>query len=224
MKGKLILIEGTDCSGKETQSKKLIENLEKNNKKVCYFCFPNYESPTGKIVGGPYLGKSYICDGWFKEKAPNVDSKVSSLYFAADRKYNINKIIDKLNDGYNVILDRYVYSNMAHQGGKWKTKEERDEMYNWLSKLEFDLLELPKADIKVFLHMPYNAINKLKAGRIEKLDQNEEDKEHLLNAENAYKEIAKKYNFYTIECTDNKRIKTIEEIQNELYNYIKDLL
>ena len=97
-------------------------------------------------------------------------------------------------------------------------------MYNWLSKLEFDLLELPKADIKVFLHMPYNAINKLKAGRIEKLDQNEEDKEHLLNAENAYKEIAKKYNFYTIECTDNKRIKTIEEIQNELYNYIKDLL
>lgn len=224
MKGKLIVIEGTDCSGKETQSKKLIENLEKNNKKVCYFCFPNYESPTGKIVGGPYLGKNYICDGWFKEKAPNVDSKVSSLYFAADRKYNINKIIDKLNDGYNVILDRYVYSNMAHQGGKWKTKEERDEMYNWLSKLEFDLLELPKADIKVFLHMPYNAINKLKAGRIEKLDQNEEDKEHLLNAENAYKEIAKKYNFYTIECTDNKRIKTIEEIQNELYNYIKDLL
>ena len=94
MKGKLIVIEGTDCSGKETQSKKLIENLEKNNKKVCYFCFPNYESPTGKIVGGPYLGKSYICDGWFKEKAPNVDSKVSSLYFAADRKYNINKIID----------------------------------------------------------------------------------------------------------------------------------
>lgn len=224
MKGKLIVIEGTDCSGKETQSKKLIENLEKNNKKVCYFCFPNYESPTGKIVGGPYLGNSYICDGWFKEKAPNVDSKVSSLYFAADRKYNINKIIDKLNDGYNVILDRYVYSNMAHQGGKWKTKEERNEMYNWLSKLEFDLLELPKADIKVFLHMPYNAINKLKAGRIEKLDQNEEDKEHLLNAENAYKEIAKKYNFYTIECTDNKRIKTIEEIQNELYNYIKDLL
>ena len=224
MKGKLIVIEGTDCSGKETQSKKLIENLEKNNKKVCYFYFQNYESPTGKIVGGSYLGKSYICDGWFKEKAPNVDSKVSSLYFAADRKYNINKIIDKLNDGYNVILDRYLYSNIAHQGGKWKTKEERDEMYNWLSKLEFDLLELPKADIKVFLHMPYNAINKLKAGRIEKLDQNEEDKEHLLNAENAYKEIAKKYNFYTIECTDNKRIKTIEEIQNELYNYIKDLL
>ena len=221
---KLIVIEGTDCSGKETQSNKLIENLRRDNIKVCKYSFPNYTSPTGKIVGGPYLGKSYICDGWFPEKAPNVDAKVSSLYFAADRKYNIKQIEDKLNSNYNVILDRYVYSNMAHQGGKWKTKEERDEMYNWLSKLEFDLLELPKADIKVFLHMPYNAINKLKAGRIEKLDQNEEDKEHLLNAENAYKEIAKKYNFYTIECTDNKRIKTIEEIQNELYNYIKDLL
>ena len=89
---KLIVIEGTDCSGKETQSNKLIENLRRDNIKVCKYSFPNYTSPTGKIVGGPYLGKSYICDGWFPEKAPNVDAKVSSLYFAADRKYNIKQI------------------------------------------------------------------------------------------------------------------------------------
>lgn len=221
---KLIVIEGTDCSGKETQSNKLIENLRRDNIKVCKYSFPNYTSPTGKIVGGPYLGKSYICDGWFPEKAPNVDSKVSSLYFAADRKYNIKQIEDKLNSNYNVILDRYVYSNMAHQGGKLKTKEERNNMFIWLEKLEFDLLELPEADIKIFLHMPFLESLKLKEGREEKLDQNEEDKEHLLNAEIAYKELAEKYNFKIIECTYEGRIKSIDEIQNELYSYVKSLL
>ena len=221
---KLIVIEGTDCSGKETQSNKLIEKLRRDNIKVCKYSFPNYTSPTGKIVGGPYLGKSYICDGWFPEKAPNVDAKVSSLYFAADRKYNIKQIEDKLNSNYNVILDRYVYSNMAHQGGKLKTKEERNNMFIWLEKLEFDLLELPEADIKIFLHMPFLESLKLKEGREEKLDQNEEDKEHLLNAEIAYKELAEKYNFKIIECTYEGRIKSIDEIQNELYSYVKSLL
>ena len=92
MKGKLIVIEGTDCSGKETQSNLLIEKLKKENIRIEKFSFPNYNSPTGKIVGGPYLGKSYICEGWFEEGAPNVDPKVSALYYAADRLYNIDKI------------------------------------------------------------------------------------------------------------------------------------
>ena len=113
---------------------------------------------------------------------------------------------------------------MAHQGGKLKTKEERNNMFIWLEKLEFDLLELPEADIKIFLHMPFLESLKLKEGREEKLDQNEEDKEHLLNAEIAYKELAEKYNFKIIECTYEGRIKSIDEIQNELYSYVKSLL
>ena len=147
MKGKLIVIEGTDCSGKETQTKTLVKRLEKENIACVRLCFPNYDSPTGKIVGGPYLGKDYICDGWFEEGAANVDPKVSSLYYAADRKYNVKNIEELINKGINVILDRYMYSNLAHQGGKIKDKQERLAMYNWLDKLEFDLLELPKADI-----------------------------------------------------------------------------
>lgn len=226
MRGKLIVIEGTDCSGKETQSNLLMEKLINDNIRITKFSFPNYDSPTGKIVGGPYLGKSYICDGWFPETAPNVDSKVSALYFAADRKYNINIINDKLNDGYNVILDRYTYSNMAHQGGKMNTKEERNEMFEWLEKLEFDLLELPKADIKVFLHMPFEYSIVLKESRQskEKLDQNESDSDHLIKAEKAYIELSDKYNFYKIECIKDKQIRTIEDINNELYNYIKSKL
>ena len=93
MRGKLIVIEGTDCSGKETQTNLLLKKLNSEGIKVEKFSFPNYQSPTGKIIGGPYLGKEYICDCWFSEGATKVDPKVASLYYAADRKYNIHKII-----------------------------------------------------------------------------------------------------------------------------------
>ena len=220
MKGKLIVIEGTDCSGKETQSNLLIEKLKGDGIRIEKFSFPNYNSPTGKIIGGPYLGKSYISEGWFPEGAPNVDPKVSALYYAADRLYNIDKIKFLLDNGVNVILDRYVYSNMAHQGGKLSEKSERLSMYEWLDNLEFNLLDLPRPDIGVFLHMPYELSLSLKKNRVEDLDQNEKDKDHLINAEMAYIELANKYDFYTIECNSGDRIRTIEEINGDLYKYI----
>lgn len=222
MRGKLIVIEGTDCSGKETQTKLLVEKLEKENIKCVRFSFPVYDSPTGKIVGGPYLGKEYICDGWFDEGAINVDPKVASLYYAADRKYNIGKIEELISKGINVILDRYTYSNLAHQGGKLKNKKDRFEMYSWLDKLEFELMGLPKADIRVFLHMPYEVSCILKKDRKEAADQHESSKEHLLASENAYKEIADIYNFKTIECNIGARPKNIEDINNELYKFVKE--
>lgn len=219
MKGKLIVIEGTDCSGKETQTKLLIEKLNEDNIECVRFSFPDYPTPTGKIVGGPYLGKMDICEGYFKEGANHVDPKVSSLYYAADRKYNISKIEDFLKKGVNVILDRYTYSNMAHQGGKIASKKQRYRMYEWIEKLEFDLLELPKCDIRIFLHMPTEAIKILKKNRTF-LDENEQDENHLYNAEMAYIEINSKYDFYKIECVNNGVIKSIDEINSELYNYI----
>ena len=220
MRGKLIVIEGTDCSGKETQSNLLIEKLKNDNVRIEKFSFPNYNSPTGKIIGGPYLGKSYICDGWFPEGAPNVDPRVSAMYYAADRLYNIDKIKFLLDNGVNVILDRYVYSNMAHQGGKLSNEIDRKSMYEWLEALEFNLLGLPKPDISVFLHMPFELSLTLKKNREEDLDQNERDKNHLINAENAYIELANRYDFYTIECNEGDRIKTISEINDDLYSYV----
>lgn len=220
MRGKLIVIEGTDCSGKETQSNLLIEKLKKENIRIEKFGFPNYNSPTGKIVGGPYLGKSYICEGWFEEGAPNVDPKVSALYYAADRLYNIDKINFLLDNGVNVILDRYVFSNMAHQGGKIEDEKERNEMYEWLETLEFKLLNLPRPEIGLFLHMPFECSLELKKNREEAPDQNEKDERHLRNAENAFIEVAKKYDFFTVECNEGSRIKTIEEINEDLYNYV----
>ncbi len=224
MKGKLITIEGTDCSGKETQTNLLIKKLREEGYQVQNFSFPNYNSPTGKIIGGPYLGKENFDKCYFEEGPTNVDPKVASLYYAADRKYNIDKINFLLNQGYNVILDRYIYSNMAHQGGKIENKTERNEMYNWLDKLEFDLMELPKPDLTIFLHMPVLIAEKLKANRKEKADGHEKDINHLKNAEQAYLELAQKYKFETIECFENENPKSIAEISELVYKKVKPFM
>ncbi len=216
MRGKIIVIEGTDCSGKETQSKKLIEKIPN----LKYFSFPNYDSPTGKIIGGPYLGKSYICDGWFSEGADAVDPKIASLYYAADRKYNIDKINEMLDNGYNVILDRYVYSNMAHQGGKIKNAKKRHKMYKWLEQLEFDLLGLPEPDIKIFLYVPLEVSMEIRKNRNESFDQHESNPEHLKHAENAYLEIADLYDFIKIDCTVDNKMLSIEEINEIIYEHV----
>jgi len=211
---KIIIIEGTDCSGKETQSKLLKKRLEQNGKKAYIISFPNYDSPTGKIIGGPYLGKKSITEGWFKEGAPNVDSKISELLFATDRLYNLKKIEEKLKEGYTIIIDRYTYSAMAHQGGKIENQQERFEFYKWVETLEFDFLKLPKPDIKIFLHMPYEAETLLRKNRKNKeLDENEKDTQHIKNAEKAYFELAEIYDFDIISCEKTKRVNTLEDIK-----------
>ena len=220
MKGKLIVIEGTDCSGKETQSKLLVENLEKEGYKVFRMDFPRYDSPTGKIVGGCYLGKTEIGESFFTEGATNVDPKVACLYYAADRKYNMDIALDYLNKGYYVILDRYTSSNMGHQGGKIKNKEDRFNMYQWIDRLEYWLLELPKPDITIFLHMPYEYSLELKKNR-EHLDEHEKSPEHLKQAETAYIELSELYNWKTIECVNNGTIKSIEEVSKEVLQSVK---
>lgn len=312
-KGKLIVIEGTDCSGKETQSKKLIERLNSDGIKTVYYSFPKYDTPTGRIVGLPYLGKPYlakelieqdseetyfglrdkypkvdnvldimnamhpekftdeeveqinaviekvfkmfygtrkdvekqllvavilselidsISHGWFKEGAPTVDPKVASLYYAADRKYNLPVINEILEDGENIVLDRYTYSSMAHQGGKMPDSASRTKMFEWIDSLEFGLLGLPHSDTRLFLHMPTDYAAILKRERSELLDEHEKDPKHLYNAERAYLEIASKYDFSTIECVRENRvgevrkddIKTPEEISDEVYSCVKKQL
>ena len=219
-KGKLIVIEGTDCSGKETQSKLIEKKLKKKGEKCIIISFPSYDTPTGKIVGGAYLGKSDIGESYFEEKAPNVDPYVACLLYAADRKYNINKVLDYISDGYTVILDRYTTSNMAHQGGKIFDKDERFNMYQWIDKLEFWLLKLPKPDITIFLHMPYEYASQLNRNR-EYTDDQEKSEKHLRNAEEAYIELSELYNWDTIECIENNKIKSIEDINKEILNIIE---
>lgn len=231
MRGKLIVIEGTDCSGKETQANLLEENLNKLSIKTKKLYFPKYETATGRIIGSCFLGKEEICNeylksntGWFDEGASKVDPLVSSLYYAADRKYNVKEINGLLEKGINVILDRYTYSNMAHQGCKFKNKKEKLNFFKKIEYLEFELLELPKPDITLFLYVPYQVSYELKRNRLEKMDQNEIDGEYLKQAEKTYLELVKLYNFSQIECTTNNKIKTKEEISKEILEKILKLI
>lgn len=223
-KGKIIVIEGTDCSGKNTQSKLLAERLNEKNINTKIFSFPMYQTATGKIVGGPILGKSYIGDGFFSEGSSKLDPKVFSLYLAADRKYNIDIINNLIEQGDIIILDRYVYSNMAFQGAKYKNKEEKLELFKWIEKLEFELLELPKSDINIFLHMPVVKTLELFKNREEDLDQNEKDTDYLKETEKTYFLLTEKYDFKTIECINNVNIRSVEEINDELFNFVLDKL
>ena len=219
--GKLILIEGTDCSGNETQSKLLKNKIEKDNKTCVYFSFPNYDSPTGKIVGGPYLGKEEISHSYFSEGAVNVNPKVASLYFAADRLYNLETLKKLLKENDYVILDRYTYSNMAHQGGKEKNKNKRCEIYNFIYELEFNLLNLIKPDLVIFLHMPLKYAIELRKNR-ESLDEHEKSINHLKMAETSYLELKDKYNFKYVSCIKNNKIRSIDDINEEIYNLIRN--
>ena len=221
--GKFIVIEGTDCSGKETQSKLLVERLTSLGKKAIRITFPNYESPTGKIIGGPYLGKEEISPCWFPEGAIHVDPKVACLYYAADRKYNEKEIQKYLDDDYFVICDRYISSNMAHQGSKLHDDNERFNMYQWIDKLEYWLLGLPKPDKTIFLHVPYSYAFELKKNRLS-LDEHEKSEEHLKNSEIAYLELSSYYNWININCISNQQIRTIEDINNEIMENIKEYL
>ena len=219
MNGKMIVIEGTDCSGKETQSQLVVQHLQEQGKKAIAISFPMYDTPTGKIVGGPYLGRKEIMASWFEEGAPQLDPRISCLYYAADRAYNIDKIKQYIHEGYYVVVDRYTSSNMAHQGGKIADQEERFHMYQWIDKLEYWLLNLPKPDVTIFLHMPYEYSLQLQKNR-PCLDDHEKSKEHLLHAEEAYIELSELYHWSTVQCVRDGEIRSIEEINEEIMSLL----
>lgn len=231
MRGKLIVIEGTDCSGKETQARLLVDKLNKKKIDTKHLSFPCYDTATGKIIGACYLGKEDLCnkylktnEGWFTEGTGEVDGLVSSLYYAADRRYNIDQIKDLLSRGINVVLDRYTYSNMAHQGGKITTQEKRFQFFKKMEVLEFDLLELPKPDLVILLYVPYQYSLKLQKLRDEKPDQNESDSVNLKRAEQTYLELRALYKFKMIECTKGNKMRDIEDIHEEVYYNVLSFL
>jgi len=225
-RGKLIVTEGTDCSGKSTQIKLLIERLQKEGVKVITLDFPNYSTPTGRIVR-KYLDNEF-------GPANSVDSKIASIFYAEDR-YVSKPIIEFALQTFDlVILDRYVESNMGHQGGKIKDPEERKKFFEWLNDLEYVNFSLPKPDEVLFFHMPHLISIKLKEGRITKStyhpgkeDGHESSEEHLKNAEQSYLQLAELYNWKKIECAPSGNIdslRTAENIHEEVYQKVKQIL
>ena len=222
MAGKIIVIEGTDCSGKETQSKLLEERLKEKGKKCVKFNFPMYDTPTGQIVGGSYLGRKEIGESLFKEGAVKVDPHVTCLYYAADRKYNWYKIQEYLDKDYFVILDRYTPSNLAHQGSKITDKDERFNMYQWIDKLEYWLLGLPKPDKTVFLHVPAEKTLELLKNR-KLVDEHEKSPEYLRNVEESYIELSELYKWDRIECIKNGNLRSVLDINDEIIKLVEKM-
>ena len=147
MKGKIIVIEGTDGSGKATQANLLCEFLKSKGENCILQSFPNYDSPSS----GPV--KMYL-SGELSENANEVSAYQSSVLFAVDRLCTMQKLKIHLDEGGIVVMDRYVQSNMTHQAGKIQDGKERDKFLDWLSDFEFGLLDLPKPDFVMFLDVP----------------------------------------------------------------------
>ena len=221
--GKLIVIEGTDSSGKETQTKKLYERLLSEGKNVRKISFPNYDSPACEPV------KMYLA-GKFGDNASKVNPYPISTMYAIDR-YASYKMDwgNFLQNGGIIITDRYTTSNMVHQASKIEDKEEKEKYLQWLEDLEYNKMELPKPDMVIFLNMPTDMAAKLMAERKNKItgesqkDIHEKNKEYLKKSYDNACEIAKKYNWQEIKCVDTE-LKSIEDIGEEIYNLVSSLL
>ena len=208
--GKIIVIEGIEGSGKETQSKLLVESLNKMGIKSIEFSFPMYDTPTGRIFKDCLLSNN----NYFNEGIDFLDPELVCLYTAADRKYNIQKIEEYLNNDYIVVINRYTSSNMANQGSKYEDSEDRFYMYQWIDKLEYWLLKLPKPDYTILLNMPYKYNNQLSFD----LAKDNSKQERVLES---YLELAGLYNWDIINCIDEDKEKTIDEIHEEIMELLE---
>ena len=220
--GKLFVIDGTDGSGKQTQLQKLKERLEEEKIDYKVVSFPNYDSKTSTLV------KMYL-SGDFGKNAKDVSPYIASTFYAADRYATFQTEYKEYYENGGVILaDRYTTSNMVHQAGKIKDKEERDKFLKWLWDFEFNLYGLPIPTEVFFLNMPVEKSLELIANRENKFtheskkDIHESDKNHLLDSYSAACEVAKDYNWYEVICVRDDKIRTIEDIHEEIYNVIKE--
>ncbi len=219
--GKLFVIDGTDGSGKQTQFQKLQESLTKDGIDYKVVSFPNYDSPSSSLV------KMYL-SGEFGENAKEISPYIASTFYAADRYATFQTGYKKYyEDGGIILADRYTTGNMIHQAGKIKDEEEREKFLNWLWDFEFNLYGLPVPSEVFFLNMPIeNAVDLIKNRENkfthqEKKDIHERDVNHLKDAYEAACDVSKKYNWYEIKCVKNNEIRTIEDIQQEIYNEVK---
>ena len=215
--GKLFVIDGTDGSGKQTQFKKLQERLTKEGIDYKTVSFPNYDSPSSSLV------KMYLA-GEFGENAKQVSPYIASTFYAADRYATFKKELEEYyNNGGTILADRYTTANMIHQAGKIQDKNERKKLLDWIWDFEFNLYGLPVPSEVFLLKMPPEVSIELMKDRENKFtheaakDIHERDKNHLIDAYNAACDVAKDYGWFTIECVKDGKIRTIEDIHEEIY-------
>ncbi|HLC44339.1 MAG: hypothetical protein A2722_00680 [Candidatus Doudnabacteria bacterium RIFCSPHIGHO2_01_FULL_50_11] len=221
--GKFIVIDGTDGSGKATQTKILGERLRDEGYEYEIADFPQY----GRKSAGPL--EEYL-NGKYGEMEPYS----SSILFAVDRYDASFKIRSWLAAGKIVVSNRYVTANAAHQGGRISDRAKREKYFQWLMELEYGIFKLPTPNLNVILHLPVELAQQLvdrkspeqrEYNEGKKRDILESDINHLRNAEAAYLEIATTFpNTRLIECVSKGELMTPEEIHEILWKTISPII
>jgi len=214
-RGKLIAVEGIDGSGKQTQVRLLARELESRGHQVLSTGFPHYDSRFGKMVGQFLNGDFGPLD--------SVDPHFTALLYAADRFEGKRPILAALESGGVVLADRYVGSNLAHQSAR-TAPEKRAEFRAWIEHLEYNIYELPKEDLVLYLRLPPHEAQTLVAKKTARKytdaahDILESNIRHLQDAAAMYDLLARGSNWKTIECFDGAKqmIRSPEEISAEI--------
>lgn len=217
----LIVIEGLDASGKETQTNLLYKNLKTVHDNVRKVSFPDYKSDSSALV------KMYL-NGDFGKSADDVSPYIASTFFAADRYASFKKDWEKdYRDGCIILADRYVTANMLHQASKLEKPEEKEVFLNWLADFEYRLYGLPQPDLAFFLNVPPGVSRKLMESRSNKFTKQEEKDIHEKDShylEKTYQNalfVIQRYPFIEINCvTEDNQMRTIEEIQQEILTHV----
>ncbi|OYT34143.1 MAG: thymidylate kinase [Candidatus Aenigmarchaeota archaeon ex4484_52] len=217
-KSKLIVLAGTDGSGKKTQANLLKKKFIEKNIPAKIISFPRYGKNSAKAI-------EYYLKGEFGT-IEEIDPYFASVLYAHDRFKAKKKITKWLEDGNIVICDRYVSANEGHQASKIKDKKQKDVFLNWIHNLEYEIYKIPKPDVNILLYMPYEIGQKLvdKKGFRNyvgnKRDVHEADSNHLKNAQKNYLYIAKKYNWLKIDCYKKKEPLPMDVIHQILWKKI----
>lgn len=213
MKGTLIVLEGIDGSGKETQASLLEKKLKEKGREVMHISFPDYKSPSSALV------KMYL-KGDFGKNPKDVNPYAASLFYAVDRfaSYRM-KWKDFYQRGGIIIADRYTTSNMVHQMTKYEDKKERKDFLSWLEKTEYEELELPVPDLVILLDIPLGVSENLVKERARQggsMDIHEQHLDYLRKCHDAYQELVNLYGWKRIPCTEEGKLRTIEDIGEDV--------
>jgi dTMP kinase len=220
-KGKMIVIDGADSSGKEVQSRKLVKYLTKQGFKVVFLDFPQYSKFTGKVVG-EYLAGDF---GDVNEVHP----KLSSYPYAIDRFSRRDEINKWLASGVIIVCNRYVPSNLAFMSAKLP-KSKRKDFIKWEENLEYKVLGIPKEDLVIFLHVPAKIGQELTYKKDEKVymkgrgrgDIHERNLKFLEEVIKQYQWLSdNRKSFEAIECIRNGQFLPVDEIHNQVVDILR---
>ena len=228
-RGKFFVFEGIDGSGKSTQTKLLTKFFKKNGYKVEKIDFPQHGERSSAMVDDYLTGKY----GSSQEVGPYI----ASIFYAQDRYDASFKIRKWLDEGKIVISDRYLVSNIGHQGGKIRNKKEWEKYVDWLYNLEYNIFRIPKPDYTLILKtsaefslkLAHNITDKDKQNRrkaylgsSKKQDIHEKDKSHLANALKSFLMVAEKYprDFKVVECLENGELLPPDQINQKIIKIV----